>query len=265
MSRYSRATIRRNDLTLCDFAQVCLRMSQELLVLDTSVCLLLVRQRRNAALIVWSGTLANIQSRTIALEVCNRNNRCIYWQLLVVCTKTMTMGVWVREETGLEDRICRRLDTWDKMRGRERCLLDFREVVLRVFVQDQLANRAEREVFVRPHLRQVENVVPEALCLLWRHRLNIDRPAWEFTSFDVLEECLDTVVRVRAGKLASLLVRERLEATISAHMDLDVVEFALLVDPLECVAGVAVFTVISIRSSAVGEQDHHLMDRLWVL
>lgn len=182
------ATIRRNDLTLCDFAQVCLRMSQELLVLDAGVCLLLVRQRRYAALIVWSGSLANIQSRTIALEVRNRNDRRVHWQLLVVCTKTMTMGVWVREETGLEDGICRWLDTWDKMRGRERCLLDFREVVLRVFVQDQLANRAEREVLVGPHLGQVENVVPEALCLLWRHRLNIDRPAREFASFDIFEE-----------------------------------------------------------------------------
>lgn len=73
------------------------------------------------------------------------------------------------------------------------------------------------------------------------------------------------MVRVRAGKLTSLLVRKRLETTICAHMDLDVVELSLLVNPLECVAGVPVFTVISIRGSAVGEQDHHLMDRLWVL
>ena len=75
------------------------------------------------------------------------------------------MGVGVREQTGLEDGIRRGLDAGHEVRGRERGLLDLGEVVLHVLVEDELADRAERELVVRPDLGQVQDVVAELLGL----------------------------------------------------------------------------------------------------
>lgn len=70
------------------------------------------------------------------------------WQLLVVDSETVTVGVRVREETGLEDGVGGWLDTGDEMGGGESDLLDLGEVVLRVLVQDELADGAEGELAV---------------------------------------------------------------------------------------------------------------------
>lgn len=70
----------------------------------------------NTALVVGSAPLRMEGHRTITLEVGNFGDGCVDWQLLVVHAETMTMGVWVREQTGLKDRIGRRLDVWNEVR-----------------------------------------------------------------------------------------------------------------------------------------------------
>lgn len=83
----------------------------------------------------------------------------------------MAVGIGIGEETGLEDRVGGGLDVGDEVGGRESDLLDFGKVVLDILVQDELANRAKRELAVRPDLGQVQNVVAEALGLLGSHGL----------------------------------------------------------------------------------------------
>ncbi len=117
---------------------------------------------------------------SIALEVGNRDLRRVDGQLLVVHAETVPVGVGVREETGLQHRVGGRLDTGHQMRGRERGLLDLREVVLGVGVEDELADGSERKLRVRPDLGKVEYAVAEFLGLLRRHRLDVDGPAREF-------------------------------------------------------------------------------------
>lgn len=48
-------------------------------------------------------------------------------------------------------------------------------------------------------------------------------------------------------------------------MDLNVLELALLVHPLERVARISVLEPVAIRKSTVSEEDHHLMNTLRVL
>jgi len=50
-------------------------------------------------------------------------------------------------------------------------LLDLVEVVLRVLIQDELANWSQRELFVRPHLGEIEDIVSPVLSLLRCHGL----------------------------------------------------------------------------------------------
>lgn len=56
-----------------------------------------------------------------------------------------------------------------------------------------------------------------------------------------------------------------LETAISANMDLDIDERAIVLAPLESVTRVPMLLVIAIGGSTVREKDHDLMDRLWVL
>lgn len=56
-----------------------------------------------------------------------------------------------------------------------------------------------------------------------------------------------------------------LEATIGADMDLDVDKSPVILQPLEGVARVAVLLVVAVGGATVGEEDHDLVDGLWVL
>jgi len=94
-------------------------LSQALVIADMAVNSSLlgdVFKGPDAALVVRSVALRNEGHRTITLEVGNWNNRCIDGKLLIVRTKAMTVGIWVREETGLKDWISRGLDVRNGVR-----------------------------------------------------------------------------------------------------------------------------------------------------
>lgn len=82
---------------------------------------------------------------------------------------------------------------------------------------------------------------------------------------DRLEEALDSVVGVRAGEFAGLLVVQDLESVIGLDVDLSVNVASILCNVFKGVTGVPVHVMVPVRSPAVGEEDHDLMDGLGVL
>ena len=74
------------------------------------------------------------------------------------------------------------------MRRVEGHLFDFREVVLGILVQCELADFAERELFVRPHVREVEDVdlllFPESFGFPGAHGLHLQAPFGEVARLD---------------------------------------------------------------------------------
>ena len=164
-------------------------------MLRPRVRLLLVRERRDAALVVRPRALAEERREAVALEVGDRDERRVDGQLLVVHAEPVAVRVRVREEAGLEDRVRGGLDAGHEVRGRERDLLDLREVVLHILVQLDRADGLEREVGMWPDLGQVEDVELERLRLCGRHRLHVDRPGGEVALLDRLEELLSTSSR----------------------------------------------------------------------
>lgn len=66
--------------------------------------------------------------------------------LSVVGTKTVAVGVRVREETALKHTVRRNVNTRDNVRWREGGLLSFGKVVFRVAVESHLANWVKRIV-----------------------------------------------------------------------------------------------------------------------
>jgi len=148
-------------------------MTQPLLVLQplNLVRPLFILEGRDSALVVGSEALVIVVRRTIPLEVSDGYDRPVDWELLVVHPKTVTVGIGVGEQTGLQDRICRWLDTGNKMRRRESRLLDLSEVVLGVLVENNLPKRTKGELSVRPDLGEVKDVVAEFFSLFWSHSL----------------------------------------------------------------------------------------------
>lgn len=97
-----------------------------------------------------------------------------------------------------------------------------------------------------------------------RGTYHIDIPGRELTSIDLIPEQFNAVVGVLSGKLASLFVIKSLESTTDAPVDLSVDELALFVDKLECMARVTVHVTETVGSSAIREQNHHLVNGLGV-
>ena len=117
------------------------------------------------------------------------------------------------------------------MRGGESHLLDLGEVVLCVFVQDQLAYFPQGELFLRPHVRQVEDVYalffPRLLCFLRGHGLYGHRPGGVVACFDGGEEVF---LRVVGPVAVRVLLRDELGALVGLEVDLGVDPLAVFVD-----------------------------------
>ena len=109
-------------------------------------------------------------------------------ELLVIDTDSVAVSIWIAEQSRLEDRICGRLDAGNHVRRVKGHLLDFREVVFGVLVQCELADFAERELLVRPHVREVEDVdlllLPEIFGFPGAHGLHLQAPFGEVARLD---------------------------------------------------------------------------------
>ena len=86
----------------------------------------------------------------------------------------------------------------------------------------------------------------------------MDGPRRIITLFDIFKQCLNTVIRIGAAKLARLGGRECLEALVRAEVQLVVNELALLIYELECMTRVTVHMVIAIRCAPIAEQNENL-------
>lgn len=216
--------------------------------------------------VVGESTKVTVDSgRTITLEGVESVVGAVDRDLLVVDTESVSLGIGVREETSLEDRVGRGLDTRDEVGRRESSLLNLSEVVLGVLVKSPLTDLAERVVSMGPDLGKIEDAEGSSLSLLGGHGLDVQSPRGEVTLLDALEQILLSVVGVLTRELGGLIGSHGLDTLVSEEVELDVVELAVLVDPLEGVAGVTVHVAVRSGSTTVREQGHDLVDSLLVV
>lgn len=113
------------EIELGNFRKVEKRSSDEFLVGRYVVGLLLVSEGLNRRDVVGTRSLVVAESHEpISLEVGDGVDGSVDRKLSVVGAETVAMRVGVREETGLEDRISRGLDTFDEVGRGEGDLLD---------------------------------------------------------------------------------------------------------------------------------------------
>lgn len=130
-----------------------------------------VGKGRDGALVVGASALANKRRRPITLEVRDRHNGSVDGKLLIIDSEAMAMSVGIREEPALQNWVGTWLYSRHSVGWRERRLLDLCKEILRILIQYDPSDGAERVILMRPHFGQVEDIVTERLGLLRRHRL----------------------------------------------------------------------------------------------
>lgn len=106
-------------------------------------------------------------------------------------------------------------------------LLDFREVVLWVSVEDKSTKRPQWHVFLRPDLGQIEDIPTETLRLFWAEDLEIAGPAWIIAVLDGVKEVLCVPVRIFRSHITCFSIGKGLAAEVRLAVNLDVVECAV--------------------------------------
>lgn len=213
--------------------------------------------------VVGTGALVEEGHASITLEV-SKFVGCpgsVDRKLLVVYTNAVTVGVWVREQPALQDRIRRGLKSWRQVSWVESNLLNLGKVVDGVLIEGELAHLRERKLLLGPHVREVEDVdlllLPQLLGLSGCHSLDFDAPLGEITALDGLVQVLGGVVgRLREG----VFLCDELGALQGLEVDLIVHPVAVLVDELESVSNVAVHEAVAVGNTAVTHQNHQLVD-----
>jgi hypothetical protein len=212
-------------------------------------------------LVVGSTTLVSINSGgAISLIVGNSSSvRAVDGDLVVVGTQSVSVGVGVREDSALEHLVIGELNTWDNMGWGEGNLFNLGEVILRVSVKIEFSNRDQRIVAVRDYLGHIEDVKLVVLTFLLRDELDIPCPWGEVTLLNVLEQILLRKVLICGWHCSWFFGGKILDALVSFEVIFDIMNFALLVNPLVSVRAVSIQVSIAIRSTAIREEDSNLM------
>lgn len=111
----------------------------------------LVGERAESGGVVGVGAIVAVDVHVaIAVRRVEGLERTVDGDLLVVATQTVAVCVGVGEEASLEDGVGGGLDAGDHVGWREGGLFNLREVVLRVLVQGEAAEAAQRNILLRP-------------------------------------------------------------------------------------------------------------------
>jgi hypothetical protein len=127
----------------------------------------------------------------------------------------------VGEEAALQQRIVGDIDARHEVAGVEGDLFRFGEVVLRIAVQGEQADRAHRGELFGHELRRVEQVDAfEGLVLGVGHDLEAELPSGAVAAFDGVGEVASVEVGVEAVDHLGLFPQQRVDAVLGFPMEL---------------------------------------------
>ncbi|MNT57705.1 hypothetical protein D3C72_1950940 [compost metagenome] len=99
-------------------------------------------------------------------------------------TQAADLGIGVREQPALQQRVVGKVDTWHDMAWAERHLFDLGKEIVRVAVEHHLAQRRDGYQFLRDDLGRVQQVEVEFVFVCLRHNLHAQFPFGVVTGFD---------------------------------------------------------------------------------
>jgi len=140
-------------------------------------------------LVVGFGALVSVDiHETITMVIIwSGSEWAIDWDLVIVNSKSMSVGVRVGEKTSLKHSVSRGFNSWDQMSRAESRLLNFSEVVFWVLVQNHFPEGDQWIIAMWPHLGHVEDVPFVVGAFAFGHDLDVKLPACGFAGCDAIE------------------------------------------------------------------------------
>lgn len=129
-------------------------------------------------LVVWLTSVVAIDGCSTISNVAGNSSsvRAVDWDLLVVLSKSVSVGIWIGEKSSLKHLIHGWLNTWHQVAWGESGLLNLSVIVLWVSIQSHLTNLMEWVVLVGPDLGDIEDVESVGVSILFWHELNVPGP-----------------------------------------------------------------------------------------
>ena len=214
-------------------------------------------------LIVHRPDIDGVALVAVALGVVDRAGRAIDGDLVEVgAAEARELGVEVREQAALQQRVLREVDARHDVGGAERDLLGLGEEVVGVAVEHQLADALHRHEALGPELGRVERVEVEAALVGLLDDLEAELVLGEVALVDVLPQVAAVVVGVLAHDLLGLVPHEAVHAEQRLPVELDEHGLAGVVDEAEGVDAEALHHAIAARQGAVRHDPHQHVGRL---
>lgn len=125
--------------------------------------------------------------------------------MVIVSTESVSVCIWVREQSSLKHLIKRRLKTGNQMAGGEGRLLYILEVIFRVSIEHHLSERNQRIISMGPDFCNVENVPFVLETVFKRHNLHFHWPGNRSSFTDCFKHVLSRMIRVASSQSQGLL------------------------------------------------------------
>ena len=122
---------------------------------------------------------------------------------------------------------------------------------------DQCSTRIQREILVRPNLRQIEGIEAELARLLLRHHLNTETPARELTPLNSLQQIAPRTIAVAGNHRRRLLIRQIANTLATLEVKLHPHTFPRRIDQREGMTAEPVHVAVPIRNTAITHHNRH--------
>jgi hypothetical protein len=199
----------------------------------------------------------------VALLVGERALRRVHRQLVEIGrAQPRQLGVEVREQAPLEQRVVREVDARHQVRGAEGHLLGLGEEVVGPAVEHHPADHLQRHPLLGDQLGRVEVVEREGGGFLLGEQLHRQLPGGKCARGDRFEQVAAMEVGVGASDLHRLVPDRRLQSELGPPVELDEGRLAGRVEQAKAVHAEAFDHPQRPRQGAVGHDPHDHVHRL---
>ncbi|MFS7959981.1 hypothetical protein Hanom_Chr08g00697501 [Helianthus anomalus] len=155
---------------------------------------------------------------------------CIDRELQVIRSKTVPLGIRVRENTPLKHLIIRVINSRNNKTRVERQLFILGKEVVDVLVQHHTPNGLQRYDVLGPGHGAIERVKVKPIFMIRVNHLEIQLPFREVTSLDRIVKILSGVTVIRASDFDCFVVHQTFDSTCGLPCELHIVNFSFFVN-----------------------------------
>merc|ERR1712086_421140 len=208
---------------------------------------------KRIGIVIWASFLVSIHSHwsvsLIALSRCAIGT--INWDLQIICTQAVTMGVRVREQSSLLHFIRAWLDSVHQMGWAKSQLFNFSKIISWIAVECQFACLNQRKFTMGPHFGQIKWVKFPIFSFLKTHDLNVHCVGGIIPLSNGVVQITNSKIWIISSHIISLLAIESFDALIRFVMEFDINGFIFSIYHFESVRSVAIHKAVTHRGPTI--------------